>query len=436
MTRDAEQDTATERATVDTIIDHLFRRRAGQITAVLTRIFGFDHLDLVEDVVQEALIAALTHWPHSGIPEKPGAWIVRVARNRALDQLRRRTAWRGKEDAVRRSMDRLARLEDVESGFAAEIHDDQLSMIFACCHPLLPRETQVALTLKTVTALSVDEIARAFLARPATVAQRLVRAKRRLRRENVSLQIPQPNALPERLDIVLEVIYLLFNEGYSATAGEDLVRIDLCGEAMRLVSMLTSTPVTATPQSHALEALLVFQSARFATRVGPDGVPLRLSEQDRRRWDASRIAHGFRSLARAGQGDTLTRYHLEAEIAAYHASARRNEDTDWRRILACYDILMQRHPSPVVALNRAVVVAETEGTLVALEAIEALIDDGALADYPLLWSTRGALRARAGLTTGAADDFARARALSASAPAKRFLARRFAEVANKRGDDC
>lgn len=375
-------------------------------------------------MVQDALIAALTRWPHTGVPDNPGAWIVRVARNRALDQLRRRTNWHGKEDSVRHGMEVLARIDDTEAGFAAEIRDDQLAMIFACCHPVLPRDAQVALTLKTVMAFSVDEIARAFLAQPTAIAQRLVRAKRRLRDARVTLDMPSPDALSSRLDAVLEVVYLLFNEGYSATAGAELVRHDLSSEAWRLISMLAETPTTAEPRTHALAALVAFQSARFASRLSDDGVPLRLREQDRGRWDRSLIARGFRHLADAARGDRLTRYHFEAEIASYHAAAARHEDTDWPRILDCYDALMRVYPTPIVALNRAVAVAEVDGADAGLEALVPLIDAPDLAHYPLLWSTRGALLASLGRDRDAARDFERARSLSLSTPAARFLALR------------
>lgn len=431
MRRAANADEAARSDAVEAIVDHLFRHRAGQMVAVLTRIFGFAHLDLVEDVVQDALVTALSRWPHTGVPENPGAWIVRVARNRALDQIRRRSNWHGKAAAVRQSMDGLAALDDAgetPARYAAELRDDQLRMIFACCHPALALDAQVALTLKSVVALSVDEIARAFLAQPKAIAQRLVRAKRRLRSQRVALAIPPPGQLPSRLDAVLEVLYLLFNEGYSATAGEDLVRRDLCSEAIRLASMLAAAPATGAPRTHALAALLCFQSARFDSRLDADGVPLRLGDQDRSGWDRAMIGRGFRHLACAGRGDSLSRYHLEAEIAAYHAASPRAEDTDWKRILECYDTLMRLFPTPVVALNRVVALAEVAGAEAALEAIEPLAAEPELAAYPLLWSTRGELRSRLGRARDAAADFDRARSLTLSTPAERFLARRFAEV--------
>lgn len=417
---------------VQAMVDHLFRTRAGQMVATLTRILGFEHIDLAEDVVQEALLTALRRWPFHGVPDNPAAWLVQVARNRALDQLRRRTTWRGKEDDVRQSLAALA--EGVEAdgparaGFEHELRDDQLRMIFACCHPALTPDSQVALTLKTVGAFSTREIARAFICSPTTVAQRLVRAKRKLRKLGVRLEIPGPDELQGRLDTALEVAYLMFNEGYSATEGEALVRQDLCAGAIRLVELLADAPATDFPRVHALAALLLFQGARLAARTRGDGIPARIHEQDRSQWDRTLITRGVRRLRGAGRGTSLTRYHLEAEIAAVHCLAPSAGETDWEQILDCYDRLYRLHPSPVVALNRAIAVAEVHGPGEALSTIETLVAEQTLVDYPLLWSTRAELLDRLGHGEQAARDLARAQSLGASQPAQRFLEMRAAEV--------
>lgn len=421
---------------VQAMVDHLFRARAGQMVATLTRILGFEHIDLAEDVVQEALLTALRRWPHHGVPDNPAAWLVQVARNRALDQLRRRTTWRGKEENVRQNLTALAEADDTDgpdrAAFHHELRDDQLRMTFACCHPALALDSQVALTLKTVGGFGTREIARAFICPPTTIAQRLVRAKRKLRTLGVRLEIPAPDDLPTRLDAVLEVIYLMFNEGYSTTEGEALVRHDLCASAIRLVELLADAPATDFPRVHALAALLLFQGARLAARLGGDGMPARIHEQDRGQWDRSLITRGVRRLRGASRGTSLTRYHLEAEIAAGHCLAPSAEATNWQLILDCYDRLLRLHPSPVVALNRAVAVAEVHGPTEALAAIETLVAERTLADYPLLWSTRAELLARLGRHEQAANDLARAQALGASQPMQRFLEKRVAEVTASR----
>ena len=410
---------------IHTTVDHLFRHRAGQMVASLTRIFGLGQIDLVEEAVQEAMVRALKSWPFRGTPANSTAWLIQVAKNHLLDRLRRQSLWQSKEDHVQRSI--VALHESAagdEPAFAREVRDDQLRLVFTCCHPAIPPDQQIALTLKTVGGFSTAEIARAFLAKEATVAQRLVRAKRRLRLEGVELRMPPPDELARRLDPVLEVVYLMFNEGYSAHEGEDLVRTDLCHEAIRLAGILASHPVTGGPRVHALAALLCFQAARLATRVDADGDLLLLAEQDRSRWDPALLRRGVRFFERSASGDQLTAYHLQAEIAACHALAPSFEATDWRRILAAYDALIEVTPSPVVALNRAIALSHVAGPETGLEALVAVAAAPAMGRYYPLFATRGELLRRAGREREARACYRQALALTRSAPVQRFLQRR------------
>lgn len=406
-------------------VDHLFRHSAGQMVATLARVFGLRHLDAVEDAVQDALVQALRRWPFGGTPDNPEAWLMRVARNRLLDRLRRAGTWQEKRRRLERDTAAWAEEPDTQAAwFAGELADDQLRMIFACCHPAVPRTGQLALTLKTVGGFSVAEIARAFLVREATVAQRLVRAKRRLREGGVRLAVPEPAELRERLEVVLEAIYLMFNEGYAAAAGSELVRTDLCHEAIRLLELLAGHPGTATPRTRALAALACFQASRLPARLDAAGELATLERQDRSRWDARLIAAGLEHLERSAQGDEVSTYHLEAEIASCHVLAASWEATDWRRIVAAYDELLARRPSPVAALNRAVAVGELAGPEAALAALEPLAAAGELEGYYPYWATRGEMLERAGRGEEARESWRRAQRLETSAPVRRFLLRR------------
>jgi RNA polymerase sigma factor (sigma-70 family) len=403
------------------LIDHLFRREAGRMVSSLSRIFGPERLGLAEDVVQEALIQALRTWPFRGVPDNPRAWLLQVARNRALDALRRDGSLARKEEEIRGWIEAAGSREpDAER----EALDDQLRMIFICCQAAVPREARVALTLKTVGGFGVPEIARAFLAREATVAQRLVRAKRRIQEAKPPFEVPSHAELPAALDSVLEVLYLMFNEGYSTHRGEDLVRQDVCLEAIRLARLVAGHPQLGRPRAHALAALLQLQGARIPARVGSEGNLLLLSEQDRSAWDRGMIAAGLRHLDRAAAGDELTDYHLEAGIAACHATAASYAATDWRQILALYDALMERKPSPVVALNRAVALSMVEGVAAGVRAIEAIQDHPALAEYYPLHGVQGELYARAGDPKRAAASYRRALALVSPEPVRRLMRER------------
>jgi RNA polymerase sigma-70 factor (ECF subfamily) len=410
---------------VHELVEHLFRHQAGQMLAILTSIFGLEHFDLAEEVVQEALLQALHQWRFHGVPDNPRAWLVRAARNKALDVLRRQAALRRKEPELEeRLRERQSRQDGVDLPEALELQDEQLAMIFVCCDPALPAEARVALTLKAVGGFSVAEIGRAFLCEEATIAQRLVRAKRRIREAGITLALPSPAAIPTRLDSVLQVLYLLFNEGYGAHTGEDLVREDLCGEAIRLAQLLASRPDTGLPKVHALLALFYFQAARLEARVDGEGNLLLLAEQERSQWDQQLLAHGLAELERAAHGDELSEYHLQAGIAAGHATSASVAETNWPRLLALYDQLLALAPSPVVALNRAIAQSMVEGPGAALAAVDELSAEDALKNYYLLPAVRADFLRRLGRSAEAAACYQEALSYPCTEPERRFLMRR------------
>jgi len=409
---------------VPQLVDHLFRREAGRMVAALTRVFGAENLALAEDVVQDSLIQALRTWPFRGVPENPGGWLMQVARNRALDLVRREASLAGKEGAIR---DWTASLNPGDR--EGEALDDQLRMLFICCQPAVPREARVALTLKTVGGFGVPEIARAYLAKEATIAQRLVRAKRKIQEIRPPFEVPPPAELPAALDSVLEALYLMFNEGYAASGGEELVRREVCAEAVRLARLVAEHPALDMPRAHALAALLLFQAARNPARVDLEGNLMLLSEQDRNLWDRGKIVAGFHHLDRAARGTGISTYHLEAGIAAVHASASSYEETDWPYILELYDSLFALKPSPVVALNRAVALAMAQGIAVGIAAVEA-IQSPALAAYYPLPVTLGELYARAGDTERAARSFRTALELESPGPVRRRIQERLESLAS------
>jgi RNA polymerase sigma factor (sigma-70 family) len=408
------------------LVDHLFRHQAGQVVATLTRIFGPQHLDLAEDVVQETLLKALRQWPYRGIPDNPGAWILRVARNHALDILRRERALRGKHEQIA-ALTALDHSTTPAEILDCELRDDMLRMMFTCCHPAISREARVALTLKTLGGFGVPELARAFLTQEATIAQRLVRAKRTLRVRRIPFEVPDAAELPARLSSVLEVLYLLFNEGYSAHAGENLVRHELCAEAIRLTSLLADQPAGDQPVVHALLALMLLQAARLPGRIDAAGDLLLLEEQDRALWDRALIRRGLRELERSAQGDELTEYHLQAGIAACHAVAPSYAATDWPRILADYDELAALCSSPVVMLNRAVALAIVAGPRAGLDTLHQIAELPGMAGYHLFYATRAELLRRTGDHTSALESYQRALAHVSTEPERRFLMGRIAE---------
>ena len=422
---------------VPALVDRLFRQQAGQIVSTLTRVFGAEHLDLAEDVVQEAMLRALRRWPFDGVPERPAAWLQHVARNAALDRLRRDARLRARAPAAAAALYALPEPPAPAGPAVADparspdeppqLLDDQLQMMFMCAHPALSPEARVTLTLRTVGGLGVDEIARAFLAEPEAIAQRLVRAKRRLRERNVRLSMPDEPQLAARLETVLETLGLIFNEGHLAHAGESLVREDLCADALRLALLLARHPATARPEVHALCAAFFFAGARLPARVDDAGDLVTLDRQDRSRWDAGMMAAGFRHLERAGTGDRLTRYHLLAEIESCHAAAAHTGVTDWARIVRCYDAMLRLAPSPVAEVNRAVAVGMAEGHAAGLRALDLLANARPLDSYYPYHAARADALARLGRHAEAAAALEVALALDPVEPVRRLLASRLAQ---------
>ena len=414
-----------DRPDTDRLLDHLFRHQAGRITARLTRLLGPAHVALAEDTVQEAMLRAFQTWPYQGTPANPAGWLFRVAHNIAIDAVRRDQAFGDKTDAIVAALTTSATATPSDPRVEEELRDDELRMIFMCCHPALSREASVALSLKTVGGFGAREIARAFLADEAAIAQRLLRAKRQIRDEALSLDMPAGQALGERLDAVLTVIYFMFNEGYAAHAGEDLIRQDLCYEALRLGRLVARASI-ATPRVHALVALMALQAARLNARVDHAGDLVLLDDQDRGHWDQRLIAMGFHHFDRAIAGDDVSEYHVEAAIAATHTRALEPGAVDWPLILSLYDQLLAINPSPVVALNRAVALGKVCGVAAALDAIAPLERDPKLRRYYLLLAVRGHLLLELGRATEAAKAFKSALACSCSQPERRFLQRKLA----------
>jgi len=381
---------------------------------------------LAEDMAQDALVAAMETWPTSGVPDNPGAWLMATAKNRAIDRLRREKTYERKREEVARDTGALFAMErsDFEAAADDEIGDDLLALIFTCCHPLLSREARVALTLRLLGGLTTTEIASAFLVGESTVAQRLVRAKKTLREAKVPFEVPRGAELDERLPSVLEVIYLVFNEGYTASAGEDWVRTDLCEEALRLGRILAEL-APREPEVHGLVALMEIQASRLGARRGPDGEPVLLLDQDRGRWDPLLIVRGRRALERAEELPApLGPYCLQAAIAACHARAIQPEETDWVRIAALYETLAQLSPSPIVELNRAVALSMAFGPEAGLALLEEIEDDPALAKYHLLPSVRGDLLEKLGRREEAASEYKRAAGMTGNERERELLKRR------------
>ncbi|MBJ7520924.1 MAG: RNA polymerase sigma factor [Solirubrobacteraceae bacterium] len=381
--------------------------------AGLTRIVR--DVAVAEDLAQDALVAALEQWPESGIPENPGAWLMVTAKRRGIDALRRRATLERKQEMIGRELELIQQLDQPDLvAQVDEVEDDVLRLIFMTCHPVLSQDARVALTLRLVGGLSTPEIARAFLAPEATVAQRIVRAKRTLTQAHVPFEVPGSDVLAERLSAVLEVVYLVFNEGYAATAGEHWTRPALCDDALRLGRILAGL-LPREPEVHGLLALMELQASRLRARVGPGGAPVLLADQDRARWDRLLVQRGLAALRRAeALSGALGPYTLQAAIAGCHARARTFEETDWPRIVALYDGLAALTGSPVVELNRAVAVTMAFGPQAGLELVDTLAEDPALRDYHLLPSVRGDLLVRLGRSAEARDEFVRAADLCAN----------------------
>src|SRR5437763_5868069 len=393
---------ATNRA-----IDAVWRIESARLIAGLTRIVR--DVAVAEDLAQDALVAALEQWPTSGIPDNPAAWLMTAAKRRGIDDLRRRVTLERKRELIGRDLEILRQLDQPDLATQVEeVQDDVLRLMFMTCHPVLTREARVALTLRLLGGLSTPEIARAFLVSEGTVAQRIVRAKRTLAEAHVPFELPSRDALDARVTAVLEVIYLVFNEGYAATAGERWIRPALCSDALRLGRMLAAL-MPREPEVHGLLALMELQASRLRARVGTQGEPVRLADQDRARWDHLLVQRGLGELRRSEElGGALGPYTLQAAIAACHARAHSVEETDWARIVALYDGLAALTGSPVVELNRAVAVAMAFGPEAGLELVDSLADEPALRLYHLLPSVRGDLLARLGRLAEAHEEFVRA----------------------------
>jgi RNA polymerase sigma factor (sigma-70 family) len=390
-------------------IDAVWRIESARLIAGLARMVR--DVGLAEDLAQDALVAALERWPESGIPDNPGAWLMATAKHQAVDRLRRRKVLERKYEELGREI-QVSAEPDLDAAVDDDIGDDLLSLIFTACHPVLSTEARIALTLRLVGALTTAEIARAFLIPEATVAQRIVRAKRTLAAARVPFEVPTGADRDARLSSVLEVVYAIFNEGYAATAGDDWMRPALCEDALRLGRILARLAPDE-PEVHGLVALMEIQASRLRARTGPSGKPILLLDQDRGRWDRILIHRGVAALERAEElAGALGPYTLQAAIAACHARARTPEETDWERIVALYDALAQITGSPVVELNRAVAVAMAFGPAAGLELVDALAADGSLAGYHLLPSVRGDLLAKLDRPDEAREEFARAASLT------------------------
>jgi RNA polymerase sigma-70 factor, ECF subfamily len=413
-------------------IDAVWRIESPRLIAGLARLTG--DVGLAEDLAQDALVAALEKWPGSGVPDNPGAWLMATAKHRAIDLFRRNERLARKQEELARDVGLQLAMDgaDLDAALDDEIGDDLLALIFTCCHPVLSTDARVALTLRLLGGLTTEEIARAFLVAEPTVAQRIVRAKRTLGAARVPFEAPAGEQLAERLPSVLEVVYLVFNEGYAATAGDDWMRPELCAEAQRLGRVLAGL-APREPEVHGLVALMEIQASRFGARRGPSGEPVLLLDQDRSRWDPLLIRLGLASLERAERlGGALGPYALQAAIAACHARARTPEDTDWARIAALYDALAQLTPSPVVELNRAVAVGMAFGPAAGLELADRLTGEPSLARYHLLPSVRGDLLAKLGRRTEARAELERAASLTENARERELLLERAATCGQER----
>lgn len=401
-------------------VESVYRSESRRIFATLVRLLG--DFDLAEEALHEAFRAALEQWPRDGVPENPRAWLVSAGRFKAIDGLRRQSRF----DPLDEDAGQIAAPDDTATWGAEDIEDDRLRLVFTCCHPALPPDAQVALTLREVCGLTTEEIAHAFLTAPSTLAQRIVRAKNKIRDAKIPYQVPSPAELPDRLDSVLRVIYLVFNEGYAASSGASLTRHDLSGEAIRLARLLAD--MLPEPEAMGLLALMLLHESRRAARSTPSGDLVLLEDQDRSLWRRELIAEGSALVERALASRRIGPYTLQAAISAVHAEARNAEATDWSQIVGLYDVLERAEPSPVVELNRAVAVAMRDGPAAGLALVDAILGRGDLTDYRLAHAARADLCRRLGNKSEARASYERALALTRQEPERRFLERRLAEL--------
>src|SRR5947209_10786562 len=426
VTTSSEQNRAAATSEISHLADHLFRHEAGKLISVLTGIFGINRLQLAEDVVQESLVRALRTWPYIGIPKNPAAWLTQTAKNLALDLIRREKLFHDKEPQIIAFMEQWP--SDSAGGespmFESEIRDGRLRLMFACCHPVLSPEDQTALALKALCAFSAAEIAKAFLTTEPAIAKRLTRAKQKIRDERIPFEIPAGDDLSRRLDTVLQTLYLLFNEGYKASSGDDLIREELCQEAIRLACLLAEHAAGNQPRTHALIALMLLNAARLAARTDAEGNILRLKEQDRSSWNRPMIARGISHLSKSAAGEELTGYHLQAGIAACHCAARDYESTDWQQILLLYDRLLEVDDSPGGALNRAAAVANVRGPKAGLQAVRSIRGLNKLSSYYLLYAVQGEFEMRSGNLQVAAEQFRKSFELADTKSERAFLLKR------------
>ncbi len=405
------------------LLDSLYRADSGRILATLIRLLG--DFDLAEEAMHEAFAAALSLWPESGVPDNPRPWLISTARFKAIDTLRRRSRFDAAHDELVRHLE--AHGSSTEGTAEEEsLEDDRLRLIFTCCHPSLAPEARVALTLREVCGLTTEEIAKAFLITPRTLAQRIVRAKAKIRDTPIPYEVPGPQELPERLGAVLHVIYLVFNEGYSAAAGAEVTRAELTGEAIRLGRLLAE--LQPEPEVVGLLALMLLQESRRAARTSPTGELILLEKQDRSLWNREQIAEGVALLEKALSSRRFGSYTLQAAIAAVHAEAESPAATDWRQVVALYDRLVRIQPSPVVQLNRAVAIAMRDGPEVGLTHIDTVLEDGELANYYLAHSARADMCRRLGRTAEARSSYEKALALTQQEPERQFLQERIRQL--------
>jgi RNA polymerase sigma-70 factor (ECF subfamily) len=405
------------------VVDDVYRSESRRVLATLIRLLG--DFDLAEDALQDAFAAALKQWSIEGVPANPRAWLVSTGRFKAIDNIRRRARFDKSLPVLAEQLDEDTSFDDAVDD--ESIEDDRLRLIFVCCHPALQPDARIALTLREVCGLTTEEIARAFLTKPPTLAQRIVRAKAKIRDAGIPYQVPAPDDLPERLDTVLHVIYLVFNEGYSASSGDSLTRADLSGEAIRLTRLLIE--LLPEPEAVGLLALMLLQESRREARATPDGDLILLEDQDRSRWNREQIEEGTALVERALESRRFGPYTLQAAIAAVHAAAPDPAATDWAEIVALYDVLLQIEPSPVVELNRAVAVAMRDGPQAGLTLIEGILDRGDLESYHLAHSARAEFCRRLGRTSESRASYERALSLTQLEPERRFLQRRLEQLA-------